>query len=65
MFPKTNRVNAEIVVKIIAIRRRRFIRTIFTRPERSYGLSVAVSAIVYPVKQGIKHKPVTEQANRK
>jgi hypothetical protein len=39
--------------------------TILRSPERPYGLSVAVLAIIYPVKQGIKHKPVTEQANRK
>ncbi|MCU1242212.1 MAG: hypothetical protein JWO71_2938 [Candidatus Acidoferrum typicum] len=65
VFPKTNRVNAEIVVKIIANRRRRFMLTILRSPERPYGLSVAVLAIIYPVNQGIKHKPVTEQANRK
>src|ERR1700730_2977348 len=37
----------------------------FTRPERRYGLSVAILAIIHPVKQGIKHKPLTEQANHK
>jgi hypothetical protein len=38
---------------------------ILCSPERRYGLSVAILAIIHPVKQGIKHKPVTEQANHK
>jgi hypothetical protein len=65
VFPKKNRVNPEIVVEIIASRRRRFMLTILRSPERPYGLSVAVLAVIYPVKQGVKHKPVTEQANHK
>src|SRR6266404_2428671 len=53
---------AEIVVRIIAIRGRRFLPTILCGPERRCGLSVAILAIIHPMKQGIKHKPVTEQA---
>jgi hypothetical protein len=56
---------AEIVVKIIAVRGRRFLPTILCGRERRYGLSVAILAIIHPVKQGIKHKAVTEQANYK
>jgi hypothetical protein len=64
-FPRQTESTLKTVVKIIANRRRRFQLTILRSPERAYGLSVAVLAIIYPVKQGIKHKRVTEQANRK